>query len=217
MTPGSLRFTCPFFNWLMSEAGSASTSTFSPTARAVLGLTSGPTPPNLLPSIACEGVMNRPRTLDRQKSRIERRAGHGLARCLHFRQSCRLKQDVWLGLLRSCPDTYAKSATLPTANAANIIKLPYFIAPCLRAELRRTPDNAVSLAMSPNDCRCSALFAALHSASVLLSPTGCEGYSHAAGQGLYSSATGPPFAIAMRRKVCNRSGILQSLFWKGFS
>src|SRR6185369_18066892 len=49
---GSSRFTSPLLSARMRVAGSASESTFNPTAKAVLGLTPGPTPPSLLPSIA---------------------------------------------------------------------------------------------------------------------------------------------------------------------
>ena len=49
---GSSRFTLPAFICSTRSAGSASTSTFKPTASAVFGLTPGPTPPSLAPAIA---------------------------------------------------------------------------------------------------------------------------------------------------------------------
>ena len=52
MTAGSSRFTLPFWIFCTRSLGSASTSTFSPTASAVFGLTPGPTPPRPAPSIA---------------------------------------------------------------------------------------------------------------------------------------------------------------------
>ena len=42
---GSFRLTLPSLRACLTDAGRASTSTFRPTARAVLGLTPGPTPP----------------------------------------------------------------------------------------------------------------------------------------------------------------------------
>src|SRR6266536_1304189 len=52
VTAGSSRSIVPCWRACLTESGSASTSTFSPTASAVLGLTPGPTPPSLPPSIA---------------------------------------------------------------------------------------------------------------------------------------------------------------------
>ena len=49
---GSFRLTFPSLRAAIRLAGSAFTSTFSPTARAVAGLTPGPTPPSFAPSIA---------------------------------------------------------------------------------------------------------------------------------------------------------------------
>src|SRR3954454_5955435 len=52
VTFGSLRSTCPAARASLMLVGRASTSTFRPTARAVFGLTPGPTPPLALPAIA---------------------------------------------------------------------------------------------------------------------------------------------------------------------
>ena len=49
---GSSRFIFPCLNFSRTSWGSASTSTFSPNINALLGLTPGPVPPSLLPSIA---------------------------------------------------------------------------------------------------------------------------------------------------------------------
>jgi len=49
---GSSRLTWPCLILSTRSDGRASMSTFKPTASAVFGLTPGPTPPNLVPSIA---------------------------------------------------------------------------------------------------------------------------------------------------------------------